>query len=406
MLKKISNLRNEIEWFKNNDNLIYLDSGATSLKPKCVVDAIVKYCNFVCTNPHNDDSEFAHQAHLVMDSVRTKISKILNTDKSSIIFTPGATYSLNQVANFCEAFLNEGDEVLLSNGEHASNLLPWYEIREKKKIVLKFAKLNIKSNNIESFLKEINSKTKVVSFANETNLLGNSIDANLLSKKIKEINPEILVSVDACQYLAHNRMDVEKQNIDFISFSAHKMLGPTGIGGLYINPKLIEKVKPLVVGGGMNFEIRKNYYTLLSGVEKFEAGTPNILGLYGWNEALDYYLDIDLEKEKNKIFELKKYFDDELQKIDGFVVLNSGINAFNTIFYREGVFSQDMASYLGNNNVIVRSGLSCAKLANEILNVEHVIRASFHFYTSKEDIERTLSVLKKFKKGDELDGLF
>lgn len=405
-MKKISSLRENIEWFKNNPDYTYLDSGATSLKPRDVVYALVNYCNYVSTNPHNDDSDFAHKAHIVMENTREKIAKILNTTKKSIIFTPGATYSLNLVANYLEPFLNEGDEVVLTNAEHASNLLPWYEVREKKKIKLVFADIDINSDNIQNILNAITDKTKIVSFANETNLIGNSINENLLAKKIKEINPNIIVNVDACQYLAHDRMDLSDSNIDFVSCSAHKMLGPTGLGALYINEKLVEKVKPLVVGGGMNFEIKKNYYTLVSGVEKFEAGTPNILGIYGWCEALDYYLDPELNKEKEKVYELKKYFDNELEKIEGFKVLNKGIKAFNTIFVKENVFSQDFASYLGTKKIIVRSGLSCAKLANEVINHEHVVRCSYHFYTNKNDIDKLLAVLRQYKKGDELDGLF
>lgn len=404
-MKKISNLRNEIEWFKNNPEYTYLDSGATSLKPKSVVDAIVHYCNYVSTNPHNDDSMFAHKAHDIMDSTRTKLSKVLNADKKNIAFTPGATYSLNLVSKYLEPFFEKDDEIVLSNGEHASNLLPWYEIREKKQVKLVFADIDIYSDNIQNFLSKITKKTKLVAFANETNLLGNSIDANKLANEIKKINKDIWVSVDACQYLAHNTMDVSNSNIDFISCSAHKMLGPTGLGALYINNNLIEKVKPLVVGGGMNFEIAKNYYTLVSGVEKFEGGTPNILGLYGWDAALDYYLDPEIKENAQKIYDLKKYFDNELEKIDDFVVVNKNINAFNSIFYRKNVFSQDLSSYLGTQKIIVRSGLSCAKLANEVIKQDHVVRVSYHFYTNKNDIDRLLEILRKYKKGDELNGL-
>lgn len=406
MQKQLVNLRNEIEWFKNNKDYTYLDSGATSLKPKSVVDSIVNYCNYISTNPHNDDSMFAHQALKVLKETRKKIAKLLNTDSSNIIFTPGATYSLNFVASFLEPFLNEGDEIILTNAEHASNLLPWYDLREKKKLNIVFIDVDLKSDNIDKFLSKISSKTKLVSFANETNLLGNSIDALELSKKIKQINPNIFVNVDACQFLAHNTINLENSNIDFLSCSAHKMLGPTGVGALFINSNLINKVKPKIVGGGMNFEIKKNYYTLVSGAEKFEAGTPNIMGIYGWCEALDYYFDPEMEKEKKRIYSIKKYLDEEINKIEGFKVLNYGIDSFNTIFVKEGLFSQDLASYLGTNKIIVRSGLSCAKLANEVLNENHVVRASFHFYTNLEDVNNLIDVLKKYKKGDELNVLF
>lgn len=406
----LKNLRNEIEWFKNNPDYVYLDSGATSLKPKSVVDNMVYYCNNVCTNPHNDDSTFAHQAHIVMDNTKNKLSKVLGTKKENLVFTPNATYGLNSVAHFLKPFFNKGDEIVLTNAEHASNILPWYDIYEQYKAIhqeikIQYVEVDYQSDNIENFLKKINKNTKLVCFANETNLIGNSIDAIKLASEIKKINPNIFICVDATQYMAHNRMNLENSNIDFVVGSAHKMLGPTGIGFLYISSDLIEKMKPNIVGGGMNFEIKRNYYSLLSGTAKFEAGTANIMAIYGWNKALDYYLDDDLENAKNKIFELKKYLDFELGKIEGIKVLNKGINAFNSIFIKENIFSQDFSSYLGNKKIIVRSGLSCAKLANEILNLDHVVRVSYHFYTNKSDIDKLIKAVKEFKKGDILNGL-
>lgn len=406
----LKNLRNDIEWFKNNPDHVYLDSGATSLKPKSVVDNMVYYCNNVSTNPHNDDSSFAHQAHIVMDDTKNKLAKVLNTKKENIIFTPNATYGLNSVSNFLKPFFNKDDEIVLSNAEHASNILPWYDIYEiskanNKDIKIQYVEIDYQSDNINNFLSKINKNTKLVCFANETNLIGNSIDATKLASEIKKINPNIFVCVDATQYLAHNRMDLSNSNIDFVVGSAHKMLGPTGIGFLYINNQLIEKLKPSILGGGMNFEIKRNYYSLLSGSAKFEAGTPNILGIYGWNKALDYYLDNDLEIEKSRIFELKKYLDFELEKIEGIKVFNKGIKAFNSIFIKENIFSQDFSSYLGNKKIIVRSGLSCAKLSNEILKQDHVVRASFHFYTNKNEIDKLIQAVKEFKKGDILNGL-
>lgn len=403
----LKNLRNDIDWFKNNKNLSYLDSGATSLKPKCVVDNMLFYCNNISTNPHNNDSEFAFQANLVMDETRTKISKFLNVNKKNIIFTSGATYSLNFVANFIgKHFLNKDDEIVLSNAEHASNLLPWYDLRKNIGVDIKFAEIDIYSNNIDNFLKLINKKTKVVSFANETNLLGNSIDAIKLTKEIKKINKQIIVSVDATQFLAHDRFDLKNSDIDFVSFSAHKMLGPSGIGALYISDKYLNDISPLIVGGGMNSQIKRNDYTYQKDFDKFEAGTPNILGIYGWNKAIDYYFDDQLNEYKNKVYELKKYVDDEISKLANFKVLNKDIKGFNTIFFHENVFSQDLASYLGFRNIIVRSGLSCAKLAHEVIKKDHVVRASYHLYTNKDDVDKLLDVLRSFKKGDELNGLF
>lgn len=406
----LKNLRDNIEWFKNNSDYVYLDSAATSLKPKNVLDYVNYYCNNICTNPHNDDSNFAHQPHLVMNNTKEKIGKLIGVNADSIVFTPGATYSLNYVANFLKPFFSEGDEIVLTNAEHASNLLPWFDIHEEfnsknQPIKIRYVEVEYKSDNIQNFLSQINEKTKVVAFANETNLIGNSIDAIKLAKEIRKINPNIFIVVDGTQYLAHKRIYLADSNIDFFCGSAHKMLGPSGIGFLYIDKKLIEKLKPYIVGGGMNFEIKRNYYSLLAGTAKFEAGTPNIMGIYGWNKALDYYFQDDLEQVIKSIYDLKHYLDNELEKIDGITVLNKGIDSFNSIFVSEGIFSQDYSSYLGSKKIIVRSGLSCAKLANEVIKHDHVIRSSYHFYTIKSDVDKLIEAAKEFKKEDILNGL-
>lgn len=406
----LKDLRNNIEWFKNNPEHVYLDSAATSLKPKSVVENMVYYCNYVCTNPHNDDSSFAHQPHVVINDTKNKLAQFLGTQKENIVFTPNATYGLNSVASFLKPFFKKDDEIILSNAEHASNILPWYDIYEEfkangKPIKIQYVEVDYKSDNIDKFLSKVNKNTKLVCFANETNLIGNSIDAINLATKIKKINPNIFICVDATQFLAHRRINLLNSNIDFMVGSAHKMLGPTGIGFLYISEQLLEKLKPNIVGGGMNFEIKRNYYSLLSGTAKFEAGTPDIIGIYGWNKALDYYLDPELENATQQIYQLKKYLDNELEKIEGIKVFNKNINAFNSIFIKEGIFSQDFSWYLGNKKIIVRSGLSCAKLANEILKQDHVIRASFHFYTTKNDIDKLIEAVREFKKGDILNGL-
>lgn len=401
------NFNKQIKWFEINKDFTYLDSAATSLKPKDVLEKIEEYVDHACTNPHNSDSNFAYKSLKVMQDTRTLLSEYLGCESDSIIFTAGATYSLNTIADAVEPFLNKGDQIILTNAEHASNILPWFRIREKKGIEIIFADAsNFNQPDLKhDIFNHINSKTKLISFANGTNLFGSKLDANKIAKKIKTINPNILVCVDATQYISHHKMVLKNSNIDFLAASAHKMMGPTGIGLLYISPNLIDKLKPNILGGGMNDNIRKQYYTLSSGYHKFEAGTPNIMGIYGWNAALKIYNQIDMESERKRIYELKKYMDNELSKIKGITIFNKGIDSFITLFSYEGVFSQDMASYLGQNKIIVRSGLSCAKLSDEIIHQEHAVRVSMHFYTTKKHIDNFLIAMKKYKKGDELNDI-
>lgn len=403
----MNKIRNDIYWFKHNHDIVYLDSAATSLKPYSVISNIKEYIEYDCTNPHNSDSIFAYKAHAVIDQTRKLLANYLNCEAKNVVFTPSATFSLNMIADSLNDFLVEGDQIVLTNAEHASNLLPWFNIRDKKNVEIKFANTVIKDTNPSEhdILNHISNKTKIVSFANGTNLLGTSIDAVELARLIKQKNPNTIVIVDATQYLASHKMDLKDSNIDFVVGSAHKMMGPTGIGFMYINNTLFDKLKPHVVGGGMNHVIRKEYYTLMDGPAKFEAGTPNVAGIYGWNAALKYYQEIDLDNSRKQIYQLKKYLDDQLKQIKNVTVHNPDINSFITIFSYDGVFSQDLASYLGTKGIIVRSGLSCAKLADEIIDIPHVIRVSMHFYTTKQDIDKLIDVMKNYQKGDELNAI-
>lgn len=401
----MKNIRNDFNWFKHNSDWVYLDSAATSLKPIDVVLSTKEYYEYDCTNPHNTDSTFSYKTKIIVDKTRELLSRYINCDNpNSIIFTPSATFSLNMIAHSLINYINSGDEIVITNAEHASNILPWYDIKNKCNAKIVYANSVIEEPSLDhDILNKINSKTKIVSFANGTNLIGTKIDAENLSKKIKIINPNVIIIVDATQYLSHSKMDVNNSEIDFIVGSAHKMFGPTGIGFIYSNIKWINELNPLIVGGGMNHSIKRDVYTYVDGPEKFEAGTINVAGIYGWNASLKYLLNLDLEWQRNRVYDLKKYLDDKLSKIDGICVHNKNINSMITIFSFKGVFSQDLASFLGTKKIIVRSGLSCAKLAHEIIDVEHVIRVSMHFYTTKEDLDKLINVLENYKRGDEIN---
>lgn len=403
----MNNIRNRINWFNNNSDFIYLDSAATSLKPMEVIEKMREYVDVDCTNSHNTDSAFSYKVIHVIDETRKLLSNFIGSNAENIIFTPGATYSLNTIANAIMPFLNENDEIVLTNAEHSSNLLPWFNLRDKKKVKIEFANYFdfFEENDYYDIYKKINHKTKLVSFANSSNLFGKPIDAIAIAKKIKEINPNTLVCIDSTQFLAHNKINIKDSNIDFLVGSAHKMLGPTGIGFLYISPDLIEKLKPNIFGGGMNDEVRREYFSFAKGYHKFEGGTPNIMAIYGWNAALKIYNEIDIEKEKKRIYQLKKYLDTNLMNISGIKIFNENIDSFITLFTYDNVFSQDLAAYFGKNKIIVRSGLSCAKLSDEIIGQPHAVRLSMHFYTTKEDIDGFLKVMNDYKKGDELNDI-
>lgn len=397
--------KKDFPWFKNHD-LVYLDSAATTLKTKDVIMSIINYSVNWSYNPHNKDSLYTYKCSEEILDTRKSLAKILNTaNYDNIIFTSGATASLNMIADGLKHNFSKGDEIIINTLEHASNILPWYRIAEEIGLDVVFANTKNLVLDEEDLLSKINEKTKLVSFANATNLLGTIIDAESLSKKIKEINPNTIVVVDATQYLALHRMDIENSKIDFVVCSAHKMTGPTGVGMIYFSKDVSKSFKPYILGGGMNNTISKNGFTYINNVEKYEPGTPNVLGIFGWNAALKYLDKIDLDYERNRLIQLKKYLDEELSKIDNIKIFNKNFETYITAFKYSDVFSQDFANYLGRNKIIVRSGLSCAKLIVDDINETNVIRVSMYIYTDKEDVDKLIEVIKKYKKGDELDGI-
>lgn len=398
------NYKNDFEWFNKNKNMYYLDSAATSLKPKVVVDKILNYYKDHCTNPHNDDSQFAHQAHIEISKTRKKLANLIHCDEDEVIFTSGATESLNMIAQSIRNQLSEGDEIILTNLEHSSNLLPWYRLRDELNIKIIFIDNNKDNLSPEMFLQKITPRTKIISFTGASNLLGTYYDVESIVKKIKELRSDIYICVDCAQRLGHTECDMKKWNIDFAAFSAHKMFGPTGIGATFVKKEIQEKIIPLRFGGGMNFSINKDSFCYIDGVEKFEGGTPNVSGIYGWGAAIDYLTSIGYHNIKKHENEIREYLKNNFYNLPNIEVYNKNSNSATIIFNYKGIFPQDLASYLGTKNIILRSGLSCAKLIDDVINSSGgVVRASFYVYNTIEDIDYLINILKKFNKRDILN---
>lgn len=399
--KEVLKIREDFAWFKHNNHLTYLDSSATSLKPIQVLDAMNYYYNFLCTNPHNNDSVFAYKTADLIAKSRKTLAQLLNVKQVEIIFTPGATYSLNLAANAIKDFVGENDEVVITYAEHTSNLLPWQNICHEKKAKLIFAgsEFFINENDIIS---KVNKKTKVISFANASNVLAYNLDYLKIAIEAKKINPDVIIVVDATQAVPHQKHDLSSGLIDFLAFSGHKMLGPTGIGVCYINHKWEEKIRPLVYGGGMNAIVEPNRYTYAILPDKFEAGTANVAGIIGLARAVEYLNDLGWDKIEQHERELKDYLDEQLSQIPNLEYYNKKAKLPIVFFNMKGVSSQDFASYLGSHDIIVRAGLSCAKLSYKITKVNGAVRASFYLYNTKSDIDKLVKILKSYKKGDEL----
>ena len=382
-----------------DQDIVYFDNGATTLKPKRVVDSLVNYYTKHTSNIHRGDYDAAVVTNDLYDSTREVVKNFINcNDSNEVIFTSGTTMSINMVVfGFMKKHLHKGDEVLLTKSEHASNVLPWIRLSEEIGIVIKYMDLDDDySLSVDSVKKSITDKTKVISIAHVTNVIGDVRDIESIGKICMENN--IYFCVDGAQSVPHMKVDFIKSNIDFLSFSGHKMCGPTGIGVLVGKSNLLSEMDTLFYGGGMNqFFEEDGSYELKEVPVKFEAGTPPIAEVIGLREAILYLESIGLDKIHEHEMNLKKKLVSELEKIDNIILYNknsdSGILSFNI----DRVFAQDSSIYLNHYNIYVRAGNHCAKLLKDVMGVKNTVRVSMYLYNSLEDVEKLVEVLKNSK---------
>lgn len=401
-------IRNDFPMIQNKKMqgkpLIYFDNGATTLKPQKVIDAVCEYLSMYSGNAHRGDYDLTNEVDVKYEEVRDKVAKLLNCHRDEVVYTYGTSDSLNLVAfGYGASHLKKEDEVLLTVAEHASNTLPWFEVSKITGCKVKYIDLDDKGRvTLENVKKAITDKTKIISLAHITNVLGYSVP-------IKEIcalahKQGIIVNVDGAQSVPHCPVDVKDLDVDFLSFSGHKMCGPTGIGILYGKKEILNDTKPTRYGGGSNARYKSTgEIKLKEAPTKFETGTPNVEGVVGLGAAIDYVLTLGMEEIHEYELELRKYAIDKMEKLDNIEIYNpDGIGAI--AFNVKGVFSQDTASLFNKYGIAVRSGEHCAKILEEFLGVRNTVRASFYFYNTKEEIDAFIEVCKK---GDDfLDAFF
>lgn len=378
-------------------NIIYFDNGATTLKPQSVVSSIVDYYTKYTANAHRGDYNNSMVVDNLYEGTRRKVKELINAErKEEIVFTKGTTESLNMIVfGFMKYFLKKDDEVILSKLEHASNVLPWLELEKEIGIKIKYVKLNedyeVTLDNIKNIT---TSKTKVISLSHITNTIGDVRPVYEIGKFAKENN--IYFVVDGAQSIPHIKFDVVKNNCDFLAFSSHKMCGPTGIGVLYGKYELLDKMRPLNFGGGMNSYFEENgdlEYKMLP--TRLEAGTSNIAGVIGTGAAIDYLNNIGFEKIEQHEEELKHYLVEQLSMIPNVKVYNKHSKSGIVLFNLDGVFAQDTAVYLNNYNICVRAGNHCAKMLKDEIGIKNTCRISLYFYNTKEEIDKLIEVLKR-----------
>ena len=390
--------RNDFEML--NNDIVYFDNGATTLKPRCVVNEVIDYYTKYTANAHRGDYDISAIVDSKYEAVRDKVKKFIGAEKrDEIIYTKGTTESLNTIVfGYMDKHLNNGDEVLITKSEHASNVLPWLELSKRKGVVVKFIPLNSDHEvTVDNLLSVITPKTKVISLAHITNVIGDIRPIEEIGKICRE--KDILFVVDAAQSIGHMNMDVNKYNISFLAFSAHKMLGPTGIGILYGKYELLNKMVPIEYGGGMN-----SYFESSGELEykplpdRLEAGTQNIAGVLGMGAAIDYIQDIGLENIHKHELKLKEYALERLKDIPNIKIYNANSKSGIVIFNIDKIFSQDTAVFLNHFGICVRAGNHCAKIVKDEINVTNTCRASFYLYNTFEEIDRLVDALKQQDK--------
>lgn len=377
-------------------DIIYLDNGATSLKPQVVIDKIVDYYENYSANAHRGDYDISYKVDLEYEHTRDLVKDFIGAKrKEEIVFTSGTTDSLNIIVNgFFSNLLENGDEILITKAEHASNVMPWFRVSLETGAVIKYIPLD--ENNfvtLENVKKSITPNTKVISLAEITNVIGDVRPIKEICDYAHERN--IFVVVDGAQSVPHKKIDVQDSDIDFLAFSAHKMCGPTGVGILYAKYELMNSIEPINLGGGMNESFESPNTMVLKEIPtRLEAGTPNIAGVIGLGEAISYLNKIGMNKIEKKEKELRSYLIEKLVNIPHIDILNlesdSGIVAFNV----EGLFSEDVAYYLNKYGVCVRAGSHCAKLTKDIFGISNSLRVSLYFYNTESEIDALIELLK------------
>lgn len=381
---------------------VYFDNAATSLKPQSMIDAEVSYYTAMGSNIHRGAYEFSERATLAYEAAREKLRKFLNAPEDGhVVFTKGSTEGVNMVAvGWAGRMLKPGDEIVTTEMEHHANLVPWQELAREKGLVLKFIPVDPVQGtiNIAAVEETITDRTRLVAITAMSNVTG-------YMPPVREIvriahDRGALVLLDGAQYVSHHAVDVTELGCDFLVFSGHKMLGPTGTGVLYGRERLLEQMAPFQYGGDMIVKVWRDHSTYRGLPEKFEGGTPNIAGVIGLGAAVDYLSTIGMENIAAHEHELLGYLIEKTKEIPGVSVYaandrdhRGGIFSFNV----DGIHSHDTGAVLDSEGIAVRTGFHCAQPYMRFLGVPGTVRASVYLYNTSEEIDIFIKALAKVK---------
>lgn len=384
----------------NDTDLVYLDSAATTLKPKSVIERITKYYTMDNANVHRGAHYLSQRATDDFEKSRRSVAQFLNArSENEIVFTRGTTESINLVAHsYGRTFLKEGDEIILSILEHHANLVPWHALKMEKGIVVNFLYLKEDGQlDLDQFKSLINTKTKLVAVTGCSNTLGTFTDLKSIISMAKSASVKVLV--DAAQLVAQTPVDVQNLDCDFLAFSGHKLFGPTGIGVLYAKQELLELMPPYQTGGSMISEVTEQGTIYNKPPFRFEAGTPHIEGVIGLMAAIEFFSSIDQKWLRSHEDKLLNRATQGLEELGGIAIYGgkgkkSPIISFNL----KDVHHSDVAALLDQQGIAVRSGHHCTQPLMKWLKTTGTVRASFSIYNNEDDVEKFVAGVKKAKE--------
>ncbi|MCK5867560.1 MAG: aminotransferase class V-fold PLP-dependent enzyme [Mycoplasmataceae bacterium] len=374
-------MRNEFPLLKNT---IYLDSAAAMLKPVSVIQVNSEILQEFPINPHSIDSALGSKLYAKLEEATKLIASFIDATKEEIIFTSGTTDSLNRVAQMFKIFLKKDDKIILSSGNHSSNATPWIEIAKQTGAKIVFS---------DDLISDIDSKTKIVSYAQVNNSLSQNIDKYDLYDKVKSVGA-VLVN-DAAQ--AINSEIVSLEDSDVVVFSGNKIYSPMGVGVLAINKELLEVLKPSFTGGGSVVSYDEESIRYKEGIRSFRAGTPNTAGIISMAKGIEFFKDNFNPTHLNNLY---KYAYKELNKLDKITMISKYEDSI-VLFKVNDHSSQDVVSFLGHRDIILRAGKHCAIYLFNKLNIDDSIRMSFGIYNTKKDIDAVVEIIKN--EGDFID---
>lgn len=400
----MKNIRKDFPIFdlkeKENKPFVYFDNAATTQKPQVVINNILDFYTKNNANINRGIYSSAEYSTTLYENVRDKIAKFINAESNEIVFTSGATESINMAAlSWAHSNIKENDEIIISDLEHHSNFLPWQQLADKKNAILKFIPINNQGElQLDIFKKMLNKNSKLVAVSHVSNALGTQNDIELITKLAQNVGAKVLI--DAAQSIAHQRIDVKKIGCDFLAFSGHKMLGPTGIGILYIKNSIHNEIEPYQFGGGMVFRATKDLASWQKMPQLLESGTPAIAQVVGLGAAIDY-INNNINFDELRIHEanLCTNLIDGLLKSEKIKILGPieqlKKNGHILSFVIESFHAHDVAAYLNSYGICVRAGNHCAQPLHNMLKIESSIRVSLYGYNTIEEVTYFIDSLNK-----------